>query len=109
MTRVIDFDAYRAEQKKEPVELKIGGKTYELPSSLPASLALDMVRLKADMDSKAEIPPEILGKLGVGAFGEETFRAILEEHALTLDELGKLMQDVLRAYTGTEDEDAEGN
>jgi len=97
--RTIDFDAFRAEQRGEPVLLRLGGKTYELPPSLPATLALEILHL-GGMTDKTDVPPELLFKVGAGLFGGEAkFQAIMAEAGVTLDELGDLMTMVVKAYT----------
>ena len=44
---LIDFDAFRAEQQARPLIIRVGGQDYALPSSPPASVALDGIRLAA--------------------------------------------------------------
>lgn len=100
MTRVIDFDAFRAEQKAEPIMLKLGGHTYPLPSSLPATLALDVIR-KNGVDSEAELGPGELVTMGEGIFGgSEQFNAILSENSITMEELPELFKMVFATYNG---------
>lgn len=104
MTRTVDFDAFRAEQKAEPLELKIAGKTYQLPTSMPASLALDVIRLHESMEADQEPKVEDLLKIGAGLFGgAEKFQAVLMDAGVGLDELGDLIQMVIEAYTGAPD------
>lgn len=97
--RTIDFDAFRAEQKNEPVYLTLGGKDIELPPSLPAALALDMARLGA-LDDDADVDPAEIVRIGKAIFGsEEAFRALLETHGVTMAELPELVRMVIEAYT----------
>ena len=97
---VIDFDAFRAEQKAEPMLLKIGGKTYKLPPSMPAALALDIVRLKALEGDDANVQVEDLLKVGSALFGGEAqFQSILAEGGITMDELPELLKKVITAYS----------
>lgn len=98
MTRTIDFDKFRAEQHNEPVVLRLGGKDYELPSSLPAALALDIVRLQA-VNPDAEFSEADVERLGAALFGgEERFVQILADGAVTIEEMPELIQQVLQAY-----------
>jgi hypothetical protein len=100
MTRTIDFDAFRAEQKREPVELLVGGKTYQLPPTLPAALALDVVRLNEELGAGAEARTEDLLNVGAALFGgEDGFKAVLTESGIGLDELPDLIQMVVEVYT----------
>lgn len=95
--QIIDFDAFRAEQNEEPVVILIGGRRHELPSSLPASIALDIIAMHRTIGDGAKIPPESLEKMGRGLFGDQ-FDVIVTENRLTMVELGELMQRVLTAY-----------
>lgn len=100
MSNVIDFDAFRAEQKQEPVELKLGGKTYHLPPSLPASLALDLIRMNMK-DSDADIKPEDVERMGAELFGGTAqFHEIIREGGVTMDEMPELMKMILNQYAG---------
>ena len=100
MTKVIDFDAFRAEQKVEPIALKLGGHTYPLPSSLPATLALDVIRKNAD-NSDEEMSPGDMVAMGEGIFGgAEQFNAILTENNVTMEELPELFKMVFSMYNG---------
>ena len=54
--RTVDFDAFRAEQEKKPVFLKLGGEKYALPDALPASVAVGIIRLRADIGDEARDP-----------------------------------------------------
>ncbi len=100
MAKTIDFDAFRAEQKQEPVMLALGGRTYALPPSLPAALALDLIRMNASDPDREPTMGEI-ERMGAELFGgTEHFREILREGAVTLDEMPELIEMVLNMYAG---------
>lgn len=108
MTRTVDFDAFRAEQKKEPLELLISGKTYQLPSTLPAALALDVVRLNEEMQADEDAKIEDLLRVGAAIFGgSEQFQTVLSESGVGLDELADLIKMIIEAYTGAPDPNSE--
>lgn len=97
--RTVDFDTFRAEQKAEPVFLTIGGKELELPPSIPAALALDMARLGA-LEDDADVDPKDIIHIGAAIFGsEDAFRTVLEENAVTMEELPELVRLIIEAYT----------
>lgn len=104
MTRVLDFDAFRSEKKEEPLVLKLGGKTYDLPPSMPASLAVDIVRMHAEGLDDSELikqDPAALHRLGAEMFGgSEVFSRVLTDGAVTLTELPDLLLQVLQMYAG---------
>jgi len=97
---LIDFDVFRAEHKEEPLNLKIGGKVYDLPAKLPAMFALDIVRLQTTMGGNANVPATALEEMGVSIFGAENFRTIVRDNRLTVPELSELIQLVMRRYSG---------
>lgn len=99
MTRTVDFDAFRAEQHEEPVVFKIGGEVYFLPSSLPAAIAVDVIRLRAETGDRGEVPLETLNTFGVACFGEELWRTVLDKHRVTIAEIPTLLEKVLEVYS----------
>lgn len=100
MSRTIDFDAFRAERAKDPILLTIGGKQYELPPSMPASLALDVMKMRETLGGDAEPSIDDLLKFGGALFGgRDKFQTVLEESGLELSELPDLVQMVVEAYT----------
>lgn len=105
--RVIDFDAFRAEQearegKVEPPTIKIGGEVYSLPPDLPAIVAVDVIRLNKDRGAAAQVDPVILMSIGSALFGDETFRRILVEQKMGVRDMGTLIMQVFRVYDPTE-------
>lgn len=99
MTRVIDFDAFRAEQKQEPITLRIGGQDFELPAFVPASAAMDLVRLREEMGDNAEIPADRLMSIAIELLGGKArFEALTSATNLGLDELPALVRMVMEAY-----------
>lgn len=100
MTRTINFDNFRAEQNEEPINLVIGGETYALPPSLPASLAVEMMRMQADFeDEDADVPAEAMDAFGAALFGDTMWSDLLRRHRITVVELSPLMEMVFEAYS----------
>ena len=105
--RYIDFDAARAERKREPVIIKLFDREWELPLALPANIPIEIMRLMADGGAESDIanakiagmmsqvvPKEILDhwcKLGLGA-----------------DDYGDLLILIIRAYMGQSGKGAKG-
>lgn len=99
--KTIDFDAFRAERTDEPVELKLGGKTYDLPPSLPAALALDIARLQATKGDDGDFDEADVMRLGSALFGgQDRFIQILSEGAVTIEEMPDLTKMILEQYSG---------
>ena len=95
--RLIDFDAFRSEQQKEPVRLRIGGQVYDLPPDLPASVALDAIRLRSEGDD-AEVSGTQVEKIAREIFGEEILAELLRKHRVSFTELGELIKLAFDAY-----------
>lgn len=91
----IDFDAYRAEQKEEPLKLRLGGKEYLLPPSLPAPLALDLIALRKEHGDSAKLAAEDVERFARKLLGDSAEEIISK---LSLAELGELLQRLLSVY-----------
>lgn len=92
----IDFDAYRAEQQARPLIIRIGGQDYALPSSPPASVALDGIRLARS--GATTVPPDEVAGLAEGLFGKTVLDELTGVHRLTVDELQALISRVMDIY-----------
>lgn len=100
MSRTINFDKFRAEQNDEPVTLIIGGEEYSLPSALPASMAVDMMRMQELFeDDDAEVPPSAMDEFGRSLFSDTIWEGLLRRHRVTVTELPVLMEMVFEAYS----------
>jgi hypothetical protein len=100
VSRTINFDNFRAEQEDEPVTLIIGKEEYALPSSLPASMAVDMMRMQEDFnDPDVEVPPSAMDRFGASLFGDTMWESLLRKHRITIVELPILMEMVFEAYS----------
>ena len=112
--RRVDFDAARKERNLVPLEVLVGGEVYLLPASLPAALAMEIVDLKHIQDEAAARKPalskkeqqelntlsfEKLLELGGELFGgRDAMMELSKKHALGIDELGELLNQVFDAY-----------
>lgn len=116
--KVIDFDRWRAERAQSVGEetpdapvFRIGGKEYPLPVEPPATVALDVIRLKDTMeDADASVPLEALYRIGNSLFGADTFRAICDENGIGAAELGDMILMAVGVWQNkVSDEDAVPN
>lgn len=99
MTRTIDFDAYRAERRAEPVVVRIGGEEYHLPADMPAEVALEVVALRKEHGDNAQIPADKIGPLARATFGEAMFNDLIGKHRLSTPELATLIVQVFGQYS----------
>jgi hypothetical protein len=105
MTRTVDFDSFRAEQKDEKIEFIIDQTTYYLPGSIPAALAVDIIRMQTKLDADDEVPTEQVDTFGRSLFGPTIWESLLREHRITVNELSPLLEQVMKAYTDDPKED----
>lgn len=102
--RVIDFDSFRREKdaaEGREVELPamvVGGKTYVLPADLPASIAMEVMRLNKEKGAGADVPPETLFSLGEQLFGKDALTEILEKTRMGVKGMGDLITQAFRLY-----------
>jgi hypothetical protein len=93
---LIDFDAFRAEQQARPLLIRVGGTEYALPSSPPAAVALDGIRLARR--GAETIPADEIAGLAEGLFGTAVLDELVRVHRLTVTELQALIGKIMDAY-----------
>ena len=103
MARSLDFDAARAERRREPFKLRVAGVWYELAGRLPASVVLDIIRLQTGEGANFVIPYAELNGFGRRLYGEETWGRILDEAGLDIDDLGDLIMRTVAALQAQDD------
>ena len=103
MSRRVDFDAFRASQKQEPVILIVGGEEISLASDIPANIILDIMAQGGDADVD---DASIVALLDAAFGGAEKRTEIVSRFSIGLTELGDLARLVMAAYSG---EPPEGN
>jgi hypothetical protein len=100
-SRLIDFDATRAERTKEPLMLRAYGQTFELPGSLPAALFLDIVALEETKGAGAEVTfKDSLGLLQ-RVFPPDVLDRLLESDDFSVDDFTELAALVVQTYMTT--------
>lgn len=100
--RYKDFDAAWAERKKEPVETKVLGKVYTLPSTLPAAIMLYTLRSREN--GEGEINAEAVFKMAEALYGREGLEEIMAK-GLDTEQLGDLIKGTIELYTGGSEEE----
>ena len=100
--RYIDFDAARAERKKTPLIVKLFGREWELPSSLPADVPLDVARMYEEKGPNAAVSENSLLALMSRAIPEDLFEQWCEL-GLDAEDYGELLIMIIRVYQGKSD------
>lgn len=97
--KTVDFDAFRKEQSGSPVKFLIDGETYDLPPSLPAAVAVDIIRLRSTAGDNAQVPLDMLDGFGRSIFGSAMWATILDKHRITVNEIPALLEQILGVYS----------
>jgi len=108
--QVIDFDRWRAERAAkeeeagaEPPVFRIGGKNYPLPIEPPATVAVDVIRLKHDLkNADASVPIEAFVNIGSAIFGKDTFRKMCDTNHIGASEMGDVILQVFSVWQNIE-------
>lgn len=90
---VRDFDeAYKADKEKI-LQIKVAGKTYDLPATLPARTVLAQMRYA----NESTVPMEMLPDWIASLVGKENFDQMLDD-GMTWDQMNDLLQYLLEEY-----------
>lgn len=95
--RYRDFDKFFEEKGKEKVILRLLGKEWILPSSLPAPLMLKIIRNR----NEEETNPELIFDMVKDLFGTKQY-AQLMELGVDMDQISAVIEWVMEIYNGTE-------
>lgn len=101
--RYMDFDAGAKESAKEPITIKLNGKTYQFPPALPARTVLAQMRW---MDETGAMPTAAIPEWLSSIVGEDIMEEILEDGA-TWEQLEQLLEFLLKEYNVTPDGEEE--
>lgn len=90
---VKDFDeAYKADKNKK-LQIKVAGKEYDLPATLPARTVLAQMRYAKESTVPMEYLPEWIASL----VGKDNFDQMLED-GMTWDQMNDLLVYLLEQY-----------
>jgi len=102
--KTIDYDAFRREFDEEPIEFKIGGISYDMAPSLPATIAIDVLALQ-NQDEDADVPLELLETVGAACFGPDVWKELLTVNKVPMTEIPDLVQAMISAYVPEDDDE----
>lgn len=91
-----DFDSMFAEMREEIIPAKILGKFYNVPKSIPATVALELAR-KAEDDVVSD---RTIFKLADIVFGEETVNEWANTPGFTLKKLIEIVKWIWKIQNG---------
>ena len=92
---VKDFDEAIEADKKEKLQIKVAGKQYELPSTLPARTVLTQMRYAGE--SGDTVPMNMVPEWIASLVGQENFDSMLDD-GMTWNQMNELLVYLLEAY-----------
>lgn len=95
--RYKDFDKFFNEKGKEKVVLRLLGKEWILPSSIPAPLMLKIIRNR----NEEEANPELIFDMVKDLFGVKQYDALMEL-GVNMDQISAVIEWAMEIYNGTE-------
>ena len=92
---VKDFDEALKADKQEKLQIKVAGKQYELPATLPARTVLTQMRYAGE--SGDQVPMNMIPEWIASLVGQENFDQMLED-GMTWNQMNDLLVYLLEAY-----------
>ena len=93
MAEFKDFDK-ALEADKQPLQIKVAGKTYELPATLPARTVLAQMKYANVGDT---IPMEIMPEWIASLVGQDKLNQMLED-GMTWEQMNEVLGYLLEVY-----------
>lgn len=103
MSKTIDFDAYRAERKKEGITIKAFGESVELMPSPPLSSVLDIIEMHEKGDDQ-QLPAKSVKQNLRAMIGKEQFDKLIKK-GMTVEEAEWLITELWNKYNGKDEQD----
>lgn len=97
MAEFKDFDK-ALEADKEPLQIKVAGKTYELPATLPARTVLAQMKYANVGDT---IPMDIMPEWIASLVGQDKLNQMLDD-GMTWEQMNEVLGYLLEVYGLTE-------
>lgn len=98
-----DFDEALEEADKQELQIKVAGKTYDLPAALPARTVLEQMRFA---EAGAEMAFEAIPQWIASLIGDEKLEQMLED-GITWDQMNSLLEYLMGVYGLNTEEESE--
>lgn len=92
---VKDFDEALKADKQEKLQIKVAGKQYDLPATLPARTVLTQMRFAGE--SGDTVPMNMIPEWIASLVGQDNFDQMLED-GMTWNQMNELLVYLLEAY-----------
>ena len=96
-TRMLDFDAFMAEKKKEPIIVRIFGEEYQVKPEIPAIVPVMMARANEEMSDQET--SRLVLQAGDILFGKENIMKLCEK-GIGVEDLGTLIRQIFDMING---------
>ena len=100
MGKLLDFDNFLAEKKRQSVEVKVYGKVYKVKKEFPAALVIELARI-AETGGKMNAADEgrLTLKMGEALFGKAGFQEICGK-GISVEDLAQLVHRTFALVSG---------
>lgn len=99
MNKILNFDQFIAEKKKETITVTIFGKEYIVPCEIPANVPVMMARAETEMSGQEQL--KLVMQAADNMFGREAVNELCAKGISTKD-LADLVQKLFVKISGTE-------
>ncbi len=102
--RYRDFDLFRRQQsaKREPLVVFLFGEECTLPSPLPASVMLSLLRMYAEGGEDQEINPAELVKMAQAVFGKANLEKWTTRDDFDMETMGEMLRWAMAIHGGAD-------
>lgn len=104
MGKILNFDLFMSEKKKESITVTVYGKDYEVPMEIPAIVPVMMARAEAAMDATQSVKM-VMGAADV-LLGENVVDELCRK-GMSSNDLAELVQRLFNMIRGVDGEDDE--
>lgn len=104
MGKILNFDLFISEKKKETITVTVYGKNYEVPMEIPAIVPVMMARAEAAMDATQSVKM-VMGAADV-LLGENVVDELCRK-GMSSNDLAELVQHLFNMIRGVDGEDDE--
>lgn len=104
MVKFKDFDEALAADKKEELQIKVAGKTYKMPATLPARAVLQQMRIA---DENETVPFEAVPQWIASLIGQDKLDQMLAD-GMSWEQMNDLLNWLMEAYGLTVPQESAG-
>lgn len=107
--KMLDFDNFLSEQTQEFMDIKLFGKTWKVPNSIPAFIPLSLARAEKDKNASSKLTMQAAETM----LGKKFVEEVAKHPEFSAQQLGELMRQIFRLVrgldpAGTEEEGEDG-